>query len=66
MQLKFRYCPTSLGYLEGSFICKNNNPVSVYVLERQIATAALGKQLECSIHGKLKVMHMAPDLVSDI
>ena len=50
--------------MKGNFICKEMNPVSTFVVEDHIVTAALGKSLECCIHGNIKIMHMAPDLVS--
>ena len=50
--------------MKGKYVSQEKNPVSVFVLNEHIVSAALGKPLECCIHGNLKVMHMAPDLVS--
>lgn len=57
------YFPWS-GKINGSFICEKNNPISSFVVEDHIVTAALGKTLKCCFHGNVKIMHMAPDLVS--
>jgi len=62
MSMIILYC-TSPGAMKGKFVCKDGNPVSVFVLEDHIVTAALNKPLECCIHGNLKILHMAPDLV---
>lgn len=53
------------GLMKGSFVCKDMNPVSCFVLQDHVVTAALEKPLKCSLHGDIKIMHMAPDLVRE-
>ncbi len=50
--------------MKGKFVCKNKNPITSFPLDSNVVNAALGKSLECCIHGNIKIMHMAPDLVS--
>jgi hypothetical protein len=56
---------TSKKSLPGHFICKDMNPVHCFMLEENIAGAALGQDLECPIHSAVKCVHMVPDLVSE-
>ena len=49
--------------LKGDFICKNDKPVKCFNLEESIVQAAQQQDFVCPIHGKIKVIHMAPDLV---
>ena len=55
----------SSSFVEGDFICKNNNPVKCFNLEESIVQAAQQQDFACPIHGRIKVVHMAPDLVRD-
>ena len=50
--------------MKGNFVCKNANPITSFLLDDHVVTAATGKSLECCIHGNIKIMHAAPDLVS--
>ncbi len=50
--------------MKGDFISKDSNPITTFILDQHIITAALDRPLECCIHGNIKIMHMAPDLVS--
>ena len=50
--------------LPGLYIVKDHNPVHCFVFDDTIVPAALQRDLECPIHGKIKVNHIAPDLVS--
>ena len=49
---------------EGIFTCEEANPIRVFLLDKNIVTAALGESLECCFHGCIGIEHMAPDLVS--
>ncbi len=49
--------------LPGLYIAKNQNPVHCFILEDNIVSAAQGKDLECPLHGNIKVFQTAPDLV---
>ena len=50
--------------MPGYFICKSLNPVHCFILEENIVTAALNRDLDCPIHSSVKFVHMVPDLVS--
>ncbi len=49
--------------MEGMFVSKNQMPVSIFHLEDHVVTAAHGKDLNCCLHGEIKIIHTAPDLV---
>ena len=50
----------------GSFIARDMNPIHTFIFEDSIVPAALQGDLECPLHGKLRVIHVAPDLVSPV
>ena len=50
-------------HLPGIYIARNQNPIHCFIFEESIVPAAQDKDLECPIHGKIKVVHLAPDLV---
>lgn len=49
--------------LDGNWVFHDTNPVYCFTLKESIVPAAQGQDLECPIHGKIQIMHMAPDLV---
>lgn len=46
-------------------IYRDTNPVSLFKVQDHVVTAALDKPIKCSLHGDIKIQHMAPDLVSN-
>lgn len=52
------------GKQPGLYVMKNKNPVHCFHFEDSIVPVARQHDLECPIHGRIKVMHEAPDLVS--
>ncbi len=59
----FSCCVTYLGAMKGKFVCKDGYPVSTFILEDHIVSAALNQSLVCCIHGNLRIQDMTPDLV---
>ena len=51
--------------MPGHFIYKDMKSVHCFMLEENIAPAALGQDLECPMHSAVKCVHMVPDLVSE-
>ena len=49
--------------LEGSWVYHDAKPVYCFILNESIIPAALGQDLECPLHGKIHIVHTAPDLV---
>ena len=49
--------------LDGDWVYSNGNPVYCFSLTNSIVPAALGEDLECPLHGKIQILHTAPDLV---
>ena len=49
--------------LMGIYISKNQNPVNCFIFEDNIVPAAQQKEMDCPLHNKIKVEHIAPDLV---
>ncbi len=47
------------------FVWKNNTPVTCFGVEDSIVKAIKGEDFECTLHGRIKVVHLAPDLVRD-
>jgi serine/threonine protein kinase len=48
---------------DGSWIFHDGKPVHCFTLNQSIVPAALGDDLKCPLHGKIKIVHTAPDLV---
>ena len=48
----------------GHYVCKNLNPVYCFDVDENIVLALREGDLECAIHGRIKVQRIAPDLVS--
>ena len=55
--------PPTDARLDGNWVFHETNPVYCFTLKESIVPAAQGQDLECPIHGKIQIMHMAPDLV---
>ena len=49
--------------LDGNWAYYDTKPVHCFRLNEGIVPAALDEDLECPIHGKIKIVHTAPDLV---
>ena len=57
-----REIPTDVK-LENTWVYHNARPVYCFGLTESIVPAALGHDLECPLHGKIEIVHTAPDLV---
>ena len=49
--------------LDGNWVFYDAKPVYCFRLNEGIVPAAMDEDLECPLHGKIKIVHTAPDLV---
>ena len=50
----------------GDWVFHEGSPVYCFALSQTIVPASQGSDLECPLHGKIRIMHTAPDLVQCI
>ncbi len=55
--------PNQEDLINSLFVWKKNTPVTCFGVEDSIVKAIKGEDFECILHGKIKVVHLAPDLV---